>query len=156
MVKDLHMVVYIEIDSVLQYNVVKRDRVTSVVHTMLKSPTTRLMTEQQERNEYAEDDEFYDDHVLLAERKTELPGTIQVPPEVTAAETINEFRKCCHDMIKRDSLRMKMIMHVGYLHAMEMLRNLTQCDECEAVISEYTRCDVCTLAAKRPKRRRLC
>ena len=154
MMKDLDMVFSIEIYSVLKYNVVKRDCVTSVVHTRLKSPTTRLIREQQERNEYAED-EFYDDHVLLAERKTELPSTIQVPPEVTAAE-INEFRKCCHDMIKSDSLRMKMIMHVGYLHAMEMLRNLKQCDDCEAVISEDTRCGVCTLAAKRPKRRKLC
>jgi len=54
-------------------------------------------------------------------------------------------------MIKSDHVRMRMIRNVGYLHAMKMFRNLKQCDACGVVISEYTRCDVCTIAAKKAK-----
>lgn len=142
--KDLRICFFMEIFAKLRYT----SRDSSVhfdVRTTLTSQTTRLINEQESLNEYRSDDDCVTD-VVLAERT--IKDVFPVNTEVYAEPIIDVIKR----LIQDDTCRMKIIMHLGYLHGMRMFRNLKECDSCKIVISEYARCEVCTVAAKRVRR----
>lgn len=120
------------------------------IRIALTSSTTRLVNEQKTLNEYGSDsDSDFVVEVILAQKtiRDALPHRHSV-----IGKDLQDIKMYNFNKLIEDKCRMKKILHLGYLHGMRMFRNLKECDRCRLVISEHTRCDHCTLAAKRQRR----